>query len=87
MPAVLLLTSLDTRGKEATYLKALLEPLGCDVILVDTSMREHTQDGADYTCADVAREGGTPFSEISSRKGTSEIFEPMIKGCVKIAKR
>jgi uncharacterized protein (UPF0261 family) len=87
MPGVLLVTSLDTRPDEAAYLKALLKGMGCVVTVVDISMREHTQSGADYTCADVAREGGVAFGEISSHKGTADIIEPMLKGCAKIAER
>ena len=87
MPTVLLMASLDTRGKEAVYLRTLIEGLGCKVILTDISMRKHDQAGADYTCADVAREGEASFEQISSHKGTSEIITPMIKGCVKIARK
>ncbi len=87
MPTVLLLASLDTRGKEAVYLRTLIEGLGCKVILTDISMRKHDQAGADYTCADVASEGGASFEQISSHKGTSEIITPMIKGSVKIARK
>ena len=61
MPTVLLMASLDTRGKEAAYLRMLIEGLGCRVILTDISMRKHDQAGADYTCADVASEGGASF--------------------------
>ena len=87
MPTVLLMASLDTRGKEAVYLRTLIEGLGCKVILTDISMRKHDQAGADYTCADVASEGGASFEQISSHKGTSEIITPMVKGCVKIARK
>jgi len=87
MPRVLLVTSLDTRPDEAAYRKTLLEEAGCVVAVVDISMREHTQSGADYTCSDVAREGKIAFREVSSHKGTADIIEPMLKGCTKIAKR
>ena len=81
------MASLDTRGKEAVYLRTLIEGLGCKVILTDISMRKHDQAGAAYTCADVASMGEASFEQISSHKGTSEIITPMVKGCVKIARK
>lgn len=86
MPDILLMASLDTRRDEAVYLKALIEAPGCKVILVDTSMGQYTESGADYSCMDVAREGGTSFEQVAAQKGTSSIIDPMIKGCVRIAK-
>jgi uncharacterized protein (UPF0261 family) len=87
MPAVLLLTALDTRGEEAFYLKGLLEGLGCKVIIVDMAMRPHKREGADYTCVEVARSGGADFYEISARKGTATITGPMMAGCIAIARK
>lgn len=86
MPTVLLLTALDTRGEEAAFLKNTLETLGCKVLIADMSMRAHNREGADYTCVDVARLGGADFSVISQQKGTASITEPMMKGCISIAK-
>ncbi len=86
MPDILLLASLDTRRDEAIYLKTLIEGLGCKVILVDISMGHYKESGADYTCMDVAREGGTSFEEVAAQKGTSGIMDCMIKGCARIAK-
>lgn len=86
MPTVLLLTALDTRGEEATYLKGQLETLGCKIIIADMSMRGHNRPGADYTCVEVARLGGADFNVISQQKGTASITEPMMKGCISIAK-
>jgi uncharacterized protein (UPF0261 family) len=87
MPTVLLLTALDTRGEEAMYLKGFTEALGCKVIIVDIAMRAHGQEGADYSCVEVARQGGADFKEISSQKGTSAITEPMQNGAISIAKK
>lgn len=87
MPTVLLLTALDTRGEEAAFLRAQLEARSCKVIMVDTSMRAHTRDGAEYTCAEVARQGGADFEVISKQKGTATITDPMMKGSISIVKR
>jgi uncharacterized protein (UPF0261 family) len=87
MPTVLLLTALDTRGEEASYLRAQIESRGCKVIMVDTSMRAHEREGAEYTCAEVARLGGADFNVISKQKGTATITEPMLNGSISIVKK
>lgn len=87
MPGVLLLTAMDTRGEETVFLKGLIEALGREVILLDVAMRRHGFEGADYTCAEVARAGGDDFDRISAQKGTSEIIGPMRKGAIAIARR
>ncbi|MGD0231123.1 MAG: Tm-1-like ATP-binding domain-containing protein [Syntrophorhabdales bacterium] len=87
MRTVLLLTCLDTRHDEALYLKTLIECRGCKVIMVDISMGACRECGAEYTCIDVAREGGTSFEKISSHKSASAIIEPMVRGCTNITKR
>lgn len=86
MPRVLLLTALNTRGEEAMHLQRLLETLGCKTTVIDISMRAHTREGGDYTCIEVARLGGADFTQISSQQGTASVTEPMLKGCISIAK-
>jgi len=86
MATTLLLTSLDTKLDEARYLKALIEDLGCTVMLVDTSMRQYIPCGADFTCLDVAREGGVSFEHVRSSQTTPDLVESMVRGCIQIAK-
>ncbi len=62
MPTVLLLTSFDTREKEALFLKRLIQNQGCDVLTLDIATGISSKGIADFSCHPAAIEVG-PESE------------------------
>ncbi len=88
MKTVLVIATLDTKGREALYLKKRIEDLGCRTILMDLSMRKGSFcSEADIKCEDVAREGGLDYQDVLASKDRSSITSAMTKGACRIAKR
>ena len=59
--AILIVSSLDTKGQEVEFLKELIEQKGQKTILLDISTRGESPIAAGIPCIDVAREGGAVF--------------------------
>jgi uncharacterized protein (UPF0261 family) len=82
--AILIVSSLDTKGQEVKVLKELIEQRGQKTILLDISTRGESPIPADIPSRDVARAGGASIEEIrTSAKSRDEITSIMIKGAIK----
>jgi uncharacterized protein (UPF0261 family) len=77
MSDVIVLGTLDTKGREYRYLCRVLESLGLSPIIVDVSLldREHGYE-ADHTCDELAHRAGVEFEQIrrKDRKGAAELM-------------
>lgn len=62
--AIVVLATLDTKGKEAAYLKTQIEEYGDRVILVDSGVTGDPQAEADITREGVSKQGGTPLKTL-----------------------
>ena len=83
--AVLIISTLDTKGVETLYLRDKIESLGVNPLLMDISMRGNGESPADITPAQVAEAGGSSLEEIHASRERSKITNITIKGASKIA--
>ena len=83
--AVLIISTLDTKGVETLYLRDKIESLGVNPLLMDISMRGKGESPADITPAQVAEAGGSSLEEIHASRERSKITNITIKGASKIA--
>ena len=77
---IAIVCTLDTKGKEAKYLKELIEARGHKTILIDTNMGGEPTITPDISAEEVARAGGGDIREIRASKKTGEVTPIMIKG-------
>ena len=82
---VLIIATLDTKGREAEYLKDKIQSLGVETLMMDISMRMQDQYSADITQVQVARAGGSEMSRLSEMKERSQITGIITKGAIKLA--
>jgi len=83
--AVLIISTLDTKGVETLYLRDKIKSLGVNPLLMDISMRGNGESPADITPAQVAEAGGSSLEEIHASRERSKITNITIKGASKIA--
>jgi len=81
--SIVIITSLDTKGEEALFLKGLIETRGHRVVLTDIGTGAETSIKADYTSKEVAKAGGGDIQVIRKMKDTEKASGIMIKGAVK----
>jgi uncharacterized protein (UPF0261 family) len=82
---LLLIATLDTKGKETHYLRSAMEALGLTVILMDISMRSSGDFQADITPARVAAAGGSSLEDVHRSLQRSQITNITIAGASRIA--
>ncbi|MFC1983968.1 Tm-1-like ATP-binding domain-containing protein [Chloroflexota bacterium] len=84
---VVLLGTLDTKGEEYTFIRAVLQERGLDTILIDVSCKDADHGyAADYPCNQVAEEGGHRFAQVAT--GVRRTAQPiMIEGASLILKK
>jgi len=81
---ILIVSTLDTKGQEVTFLKELIEQRGQQTILLDMGMRGEFLIPADIPCEEIAEAGGISIHEIkTSTKSRDEIVSIMTKGAIK----
>jgi uncharacterized protein (UPF0261 family) len=77
---IAIVCTLDTKGKEAKYLKELIEDKGHKTILIDTNMGGEPTIAPDVSAEEIARLGGGDIREIRASRKTGEVTPIMIKG-------
>ena len=77
---IVILSTLDTKGEEAKYLKDLIEAQGFKTILLDTSIGGEPTLAPDISSEEVARLGGGKIQEIRASRNTGQVTPIMIKG-------
>jgi len=77
---IVILSTLDTKGEEAKYLKDLIEAQGFKTILLDTSIGGEPTLAPDISSEEVARLGGGNIQEIRASRNTGQVTPIMIKG-------
>lgn len=83
---VCIIATLDTKDKEAKYIKEKIESYGLKTIVIDTSTRGISRElKPDIPCIEVAKAGGFEFEEIS-RLPRGEAIERMSIGLKKVLK-
>ena len=66
-PAVAVLATLDTKGREARFIADVLSREGATPWIVDLSLRPHDVEGADVTGAAVAAAAGVTWQALTER--------------------
>jgi len=84
---IVLVSTLDTKGSEAAFLKDLIQKRGHRVILIDTNTGGEPSIHPDISAKEVAKAGGEKIEEIKKMKDTGKASTMMIKGAIKKVKR
>ena len=79
---IIILSTLDTKGEEASYLKHLIKIQGFHVTLLDTAIGGEPSIPADISSEEVAQAGGGNIHEIRSSKDTGHVTPIMIQGAI-----
>ena len=85
--AILIISTLDTKGEETLYLKNSIEKAGGRPMVMDLSMGIPGADlpPAEIPSSAVAEAGGSTINEIRASRERSKITATMIKGAIAIA--
>ena len=86
MATVVLLGTLDTKGKEYDYLRARLREQGVDVVLVDAGVFE-PQAEADVSQDEVAAAGGAEIAALREAGDRGAAVEAMGRGAAEVVRR
>ncbi len=84
---VLLISTLDTKRQQASYLKDKIEENGVACKIMDISMGKHEYKDADIPASAVAEAGGSKIEEINSSKERAKITQIMTDGAIKITNK
>lgn len=84
---ILIISTLDTKGRETYYLKEKIESLGLRTLLMDLSLRGGNDTTADIHPEHVARAGGSTIEVIRNSRERSKITNITISGASRLAKQ
>lgn len=84
---VVVLATLDTKGREAQYLREQIEKFGQNALVIDTGVIATPAAKADITREEVAEAGGTPLSKLLSDPDREIAAPVMAEGATKIVTR
>ena len=80
---IALVSTLDTKGAEAAFLKKLIEERGHRVILIDTNTGGEPSIRPDISAPEVAEAAGWDISEVRKQKDTEKTSSIMVEGAIK----
>lgn len=83
---ILLISTLDTKGSEATFLKTLIQERGHRVILLDINTGAEPSVPSDISAKEVAKAGGWDIEEVRKMKDTGKTSSIMIQGAIEKVK-
>lgn len=83
---IVLVSTLDTKGSEAAFLKNLIQERGHRVILLDTNTGGEPSIPPDISAKEVAEAGGGNIEEMRKMKDTAKVSSIMIEGAIKKVK-
>ena len=86
-PTVLLLGTLDTKGREYAYLRDRIRERGVDVLLVDAGVLGEPLTEPDVTRREVAAAAGVDVQALADAHDRSEAIEAMSRGAGEIVLR
>jgi uncharacterized protein (UPF0261 family) len=80
---IMLVSTLDTKGSEAAFLKELIEARGHRVVLLDTNTGGEPSISPDISAKEVAKATGRDIEEIREMKDTDKASSIMVEGAIK----
>jgi uncharacterized protein (UPF0261 family) len=83
---IVIVSTLDTKGSEAAFLKALIQERGHRVILLDTNTGGEPTLHPDISSLEVAKAAGAEIEEVRKMKDTGKAYGIMIEGAIKKVK-
>ncbi|MDP2855662.1 MAG: Tm-1-like ATP-binding domain-containing protein [bacterium] len=83
---IIIISTLDTKGSEAAFLKNLIQERGHRVILLDTNTGGEPSIPPDISAKEVAEAGGGNIEEMRKMKDTAKVSSIMIEGAIKKVK-
>jgi uncharacterized protein (UPF0261 family) len=83
---IVIISTLDTKGSEAAFLKNLIQERGHRVILLDTNTGGEPSIPPDISAKEVAEAGGGNIEEMRKMKETAEVSSIMVEGAIKKVK-
>jgi len=83
---IVLVSTLDTKGSEAAFLKGLIQERGHLVILLDTNTGGEPSIHPDISAKEVAKAGGGNIEEMRKMKDTAKVSYIMVEGAIKKVK-
>ena len=83
---IVLVSTLDTKGSEAAFLKGLIQGRGHPVILLDTNTGSEPSLPPDISAKEVAKAVGWNIEEVRRMKDTAKVSSIMIEGAIKKVK-
>jgi uncharacterized protein (UPF0261 family) len=87
MPTVVLLGTLDTKGKEYAYLRDRVRDHGVEVVLVDAGVLGEPLVEPDVSREEVARAAGADVAELAMAGDRGAAVETMARGAAEVARR
>lgn len=81
---VILLGTLDTKGREFKYIKELIESTGAGTLTINAGVKGSAYFPPDVTNEQVAAGGGMPLSELLAKDDRGLAMETMTRGAAKI---
>jgi len=81
----LLVATMDTKGREALFIKSCLEEAGISVLIMDAGIRGVSPAPVSITRTEVASAGGKTLPEVQTIGHEGKALEVMTRGAVKIA--
>ena len=83
--SVLLVATMDTKFREASFIESCLKASGCPVEIMDAGIRGESPVSVTISRHEVARAGGKTLSEVQSIGHEGDSLNIMLKGACKIA--
>src|SRR5262245_30908013 len=85
MPAVGIIGTLDTKGREFAFLKERIQSLGAEVLVVDCGTGGRPHFAPEIPAAEVAAAGGISLEELQVRRDRGECVSVMARGAAVVA--
>jgi uncharacterized protein (UPF0261 family) len=82
--SVVVLSTLDTKGKETAFLKEQIEAAGCTAVLADMGVVGKATIKGDITREQIADAGGTPLEKLLADPSREKASPVMVRGAAKL---
>jgi uncharacterized protein (UPF0261 family) len=82
--SVVVLSTLDTKGRETAFLKEQIERAGCKAVLADMGVVGKATIPADITREKIAEAGGTPLADLLKDPSREKAGPVMVAGAAKL---
>src|ERR1700693_323432 len=86
-PTVVLVGTLDTKGKEYAYLRDRIRERGVDVLLIDAGILADPLTEPDVTRQEVAAAAGVDVRALADARDRSAAIEAMSRGAAEVVLR